>query len=102
MKAPARAKIKKISTKKYESNKIKISLKKMNGIRGYEVRVLKKKKGKKALIKKVVRKNKFTIKSKKLRNRNNLYVKVRAFKLDEKGRKLFGKWSKVKKVKIKK
>ena len=38
----------------------------------------------------------------KFKNNKKLFVKARAYVLDSKGNKVYGKWSKVKKVKIKK
>lgn len=94
-----KASIKKITAKKKASKKLKVSLKKIQGAKGYQIYVLKSKKAKKALYKKTTKKLKITLKSKKLQNKK-LYIKVRAYKLDGK-KKVYGKWSKVKKVKIK-
>lgn len=105
VKAPPKAVIKKVAVKKISSKKVKISLKKIRGVKGYQVAVynLKKKsvKNRNAIIKKFVKKTNVTVTSKKLKNKRTLYVKVRAYKLDGK-RKIYGKWSKAKKVKIKK
>ena len=105
--APVKAKIKKINTKKKAANKVKISLKKITGVKGYQVAVYKTKKSaktnKKSIVKKFIKKVKVTVKSKKFKNKSKLYVRVRAYKLDNDGKtKVYGKWSKVKKVKIKK
>lgn len=107
VKAPATAKIKKITAKKKTSNKIKLSLKKIKSAKGYQIAIYTTKKNaqknKKAIAKKIVKKVKPTIKSKKLKNKVALYVRVRAYKLDHDGKtKVYGKWSKVKGVKIKK
>lgn len=106
VKAPARAKIKKISTKKKSAKKVKISLKKTKRAKGYQIAIYKTKKrakkNKKALVKKIVKKRKVTIKSKKLKNKKKLFVRARAYVLDANGKKVYGKWSKIKKVKIKK
>lgn len=102
---PAKAKIKKVTPKKKSAKKVKISLKKIKGATGYQVAIYKTKKNakknKKALVKKIVKKTKVTIKSKKLKNKKKLFVKARAYALDGK-KKVWGKWSKIKKVKIKK
>lgn len=98
---PARVKIKKVNAKKKSAKTVKISLKKTKGAVGYQIAIYKAKKNKKALVKKIVNKRKVTIKSKKLKNKSKLFVKVRAYVLDPDGKKLYGKWSKVKKVKIK-
>ena len=59
------------------------------------------KKFKKVVLKKTVKKTSFTLKSKKLKNKKKLYVRARALK--KVGKKTYtSKWSKVKKVKIKK
>ena len=83
---------------------MKIKLKKVKGANGYQVAVYKKKKNakknKKALIKKYTKKVKYTIKSKKFKNKKTLYVRARAYKLDGK-KKVFGAWSKIKKSKAK-
>ena len=104
IKAPGRAKINKIQTKKKASNQIKLSLKKIKEAKGYQIAIYKTKKNaqknKKAILKKYVKKVKLTIKSKKLKNKNLLFVKARAYKLNG-NKKIYGKWSKIKKVKIK-
>ena len=105
VKAPARAKIKKVSAKKKSAKKVKLTLKKITNAVGYQVAIYKTKKNakknKKAVVKKFTKKLKVTVKSKKLKNKKKLFVKVRAYVLDGKT-KVYGKWSKVKKVKIKK
>lgn len=106
IKAPKKAIIKKITPKKKASAKVKISLTKIKGAKGYQVAVYKTKKNaknnKKALIKKVYTKRNVVVNSKKLKNKKTLYVRVRAYVLNSKGNKVFGKWSTIKKVKIKK
>ena len=97
---PDKAKIKKIAKKKKKAKKLKVTIKKMKDAKGYQVVVSKTKKGK-ALVKKYTTKTKVTIKSKKLKKKKKLYVRVRAYTLDGKS-KVFGPWSKPKKVKIKK
>ena len=84
------------------SKKAKITLKKISGAK-YQVKVstTKKFKKKNTVTKKKVKKAKFTIKSKKIANKKVLYVKARAYKVVN-GKTYYGKWSKVKKVKIKK
>ena len=66
------------------------------GVTGYEVTYSVNKKFTK---KKVVRTSKNTIKLKKLKSKKSYYVKVRAFKVSG-GEVLYGKYSKVKKVKV--
>lgn len=103
--APAKGKITKINTKKKSAKKIKLSLKKINKAKGYQVAVYTSKKtaknDKNALVKKFVKKVSVTISSKKLKNKKRLYIKARAYVFDGK-KKVYGKWSTVKQVKIKK
>lgn len=99
VKAPSRGKVKK-ATKKRTSKKAKISLKKISGAKGYRIQISTTKKFKKILVKKTVKKVKFNISSVKIKNRKKLYVRVKAYRLDGKT-KVFGKWSKAKKIKMK-
>ncbi len=96
---PAKAKIKKVYKKKTKSDKVKISLKKLKNVSGYQVAIYKKnkdaKKNKNALVKKFVKKATFTIKAKKLKGIKKVYVRARAYKKDGK-KKIYGQWSKVK------
>lgn len=95
-----RVKVKSASKKKV-SAKVKISLKKVKGAKKYKVQVSTSKKFKKVLVKKTVKKAKFTIKSRKLKNKKKLYVRAKAVEVVNK--KVYtGKWSKAKRVKIKK
>ena len=98
--ALGRAAFSKKIKKKLSLKKIKVSIKKVENATGYEVRVATSKKFKKTLYKKSYKKVAFTLKSKKLANKKKLYIKVRAYVLDGTN-KIYGKWSKVKKVKIK-
>lgn len=100
--APSRAKIVKVTAKKKSAKKVKLTLKKITGAKGYQIQILTSKKAKKALVKKTVKKTRITVKSKKLKNKKKLFVKVRAYVLDAKGTKVYGKWSTAKKIKIKK
>ena len=84
----------KSASKKKAAPKVKLAFKKVKGAKKYQVQISKTKKFKKVLVKKTVKKVKLTIKSKKLKNKKKLYVRVRAV-----GAK---KWSKPKKIKIKK
>lgn len=88
-----KTKVKKAVMKK-GTKKIKITFKKVAGAKKYVVQISKTKKFKKILVKKTVKKVKVTISSKKFKNKKKLYVRVRAV-----GAK---KWSKAKRVKIKK
>ena len=98
--APAQVKLAKKITKKNAAKKIKISFKKVTGSKGYEVRISTSKKFNKIIAKKTCNKVKFTIKNKKLAKKKKLYIQVRAYALDGKT-KVYGKWSKILKVKIK-
>ena len=101
---PGKTKVKQAIKKKKSPKKISIKLKKVKGAKGYQVAVYKSKKNakknKKAIKKKYSKKLKFTVKSKKFKKYKKLYVRARAYKLDGK-KKVFGKWSKAKKVKKK-
>lgn len=94
--AVGKTKVKKVSLKK-----AKIKLKKISGAK-YQIKIstTKKFKKKKTVTKKVA-KIKFTVKSKKIKGKRILYVKARAYKVVN-GITYYGKWSKIKKVKVKK
>ena len=99
-----RAKIKK--AKKASAKKIKLTFKKLKGIKGYQIKISKTKKFKKKYtVKRVVKKNKkvYQIKfqSKKLKKAKKLYIKARAYKVVN-GKRVYGKWSRRKTVKLKK
>lgn len=105
VKPPKKVTIKKVETKKKSAKKVKLSIKKINKVNGYQVAIYKTKKDakkdKKAIVKKIVKKTKITITSKKLKNKKTLYVRVCAYVLDGK-KKVYGPLSKVKKIRIKK
>lgn len=84
----------KTASKKKAAKKVKITFKKVAGAKKYQVQISKTKKFKKVLVKKTVKKVKVTISSKKIKNKKKLYVRVKAVGAT--------KWSKAKKVKIKK
>ena len=68
-------------SKKLASNKVKISLNKIKGISGYEIKISSSKKyAKSKTVTKKVKKNVFTVKSSKIKNKKVLYVKVRCYK----------------------
>lgn len=93
--APAR--VKKIKLKKAGSNKLKVSFKKVQQAKGYQIKYSTNKRFSKS--KKITtRKNKYTIK--KLKKGKTYYVKVRAYKLNG-SKKVYGKWSVVKKCQVK-
>lgn len=78
--------------------KLKLTIKKAKNIKGYQVQYATDKKFKK---KKALTTKKTSITIKKLSKKKTYYVRVRAYVLNGK-KKVYGKWSKVKKVKIKK
>ena len=82
------------ATKKKAAKKVSVTFKKVTGAKKYQVQISTTKKFKKVLVKKTVKKVKVTITNRKLRNKKKLYVRVKAV-----GAK---KWSKVKKVTVKK
>ena len=96
-KAPAKVNLK--SAKNIKGKKIKAIWKKVTGAKGYEIQYSTNKKFKKAKTK-TTKKTTFVIK--KLKKKKTYYVRVRAYKLDAAGKKVPGKWSKVKKVKVSK
>lgn len=97
-----RVKIKK-ATKKKSAKKVKITLKKLKGVKKYQIKISKSKsfKKKNVIVTRTVKKATFVIKNKKLKNRKKLYVKARAIKV-VKGTTYYGKWSKKKKILIRK
>ena len=78
--------------------KVKATWKKLTNISGYQIQYAPNKKFKKAKSK-TVKSTSVTIK--KLKKKKTYFVRVRAYKLVD-GKKVYGKWSVVKKVKIKK
>ncbi len=104
VKKPAKVVVKK-ATKKKSAKSVKVSFKKVNGAKGYEVAVYKTKKDAKKNKKAVktlksVKKVSVKVSSKKLKKCKKLFVKVRAFTADAKGVKVYGDWSKIKTVKM--
>lgn len=95
-----KTKVKKVVRKK-SAKKISVTLKKVNKASGYQVAVSTSKKfTKKTTITKNFSKRKTTFKSKKLKSNKKYYCRARAYKKVN-GKKVFGKWTKAKKVKIK-
>lgn len=89
------------ASKKKNVKKIKLTLKKIKGAKGYQVKVSTSKKfKKKTTVTKTVKKLTNTINIKKLKVVKKYYIKARAFS-KTKGTTSYGKWSKVKAVKIK-
>ncbi len=94
--------VKKASLKKVANvsgKKAKVTIKKVSGVKGYQVLYSTDKKFKKNVKKVLTKKTTCTLTKLK---KKTYYVKVRAYKLDSKGEKVFGAYSKVKTVKIRK
>ncbi len=94
--------VKKVVKKNRKAKSAKITLKKIKGVKGYQVKVSSNKKFKKSkTITKCFSKTSFKVSGKKLVNAKVLYVKARAYRMKGKA-KSWGAWSKVKQVKVKK
>ncbi len=93
-------KVKLKSAKNVKVRKIKITWKKIKGVQGYKIRYAVNKKMKKAKVK-TLKKNKKQYVLKKLKKNKTYYVQVCAYKISQ-GKTNYGKWSKKKRVKIKK
>lgn len=88
------------ASKKKNVKKIKLTLKKIKGAKGYQVKVSTSKKfKKKTTVTKTIKKLTNTVNIKKLKVVKKYYIKARAFS-KTKGTINYGKWSKVKVVKI--
>lgn len=85
------------SAKNIKRCKIKLKLNKVAGAKGYQIRYATNKKFKKA----VIRNSRLSYTIKKLKRGKTYYVEARAYVKSGKNR-VYGKWSKAKKVKIKK
>lgn len=95
--------VKKASLKKVTNvsgKKAKVTINKVSGAKGYQICYSTDKKFKKNVKNVLAKKTTCTLT--KLKKKKTYYVKVRAYKLDSKGEKVFGAYSKVKTVKIKK
>ena len=95
---PAKVKITSIKNKKTRS--VVVVWRKIKNVSGYEIQYALNKKLSKNKKSKLTDKNKLTLK--KLKKSKTYYVKIRAYNVNSKGTKTFGKWSAVKKIKIKK
>lgn len=84
-----------IKKAKLKNKKVTIQVKKISGVAGYQYRLGSNKKVTKNKVIKTSKKNKITIKKWK---KKKCFVKVRAYKLNSAGKKVYGKWSKVKKA----
>ncbi len=84
---------------KAKSKKITVTFGKVDGAKGYQIEYALNKKMTKSKKAKTTKKTSITIKN--LKKGKTYYVRVRAYKLDGK-KKVYGKWSSVKKIKVKK
>ena len=89
------------SVKNVKGKKAQISIKKLSGVKGYEISYSTSAKFVKGKTKtKHITKTSYMLS--KLKKNKKYYVRIRAYKLDSMGRKVYGKYSNVKKLTIKK
>ena len=88
----------KATAKKLSSNKVKLSVKKVAGASKYSVQISTTKNFKKVVAKKTSKK---AVKSKKLKGKNKLYVRVKVYKKVN-GKTVASQWSKATKIRVKK
>ena len=74
-----------------KNDSVKVTIKKVAGAAGYEVQY--------STSKKFTKKTSYTVKS--LKDKTTYYVRVRAYKLDKNGKKVYSKWTSTTKVKTK-
>ena len=98
VKKPAKVKITK--AKNVKTKKLTVKWKKTSKAKGYQIQIATNKKFKKG--KKTKTLSKTTYSFKKLKKNKYYYVRVRAYVYDSNHKKVYGSWSAVKKVKIKK
>lgn len=91
------AKVKGLSVKSIKGTKAKVKWSKVKGAAGYELRYSTDKKLKKKVKKITTSKTTYTVK--KLKKGKTCYFKVRAYKKGAKGKKIYGSFSSVKKMK---
>jgi Fibronectin type III domain. len=94
--APGR--VKKLSAKNKKKQTVTLSWRKIAGVKGYQIQFAVNKKFKKKTGK-FTNKTKYTLK--KLKKKKTYYFRVRAYRQNG-GKKLYGKWSNTKKIKIRK
>ena len=92
------AKVKGVSAKNNKKKSLTVKWRKVNGVKGYQLRYATNKKMKKAKTI-TITKNKLVIK--KLAKKK-YYIQVCAYKVDSNGKKVKGKWSAKKAIKVKK
>ena len=88
------------SAKNSKSKQILLKYKKVSGAKGYEISYSTDKKFKKVVTKKNTAKTSYTIR--KLKKGKIYYVRIRAYRMDSTGKKVYGKYSSMKKVKVSK
>ena len=88
------------SAKNSKSKQILLKYKKVSGAKGYEISYSTNKKFKKVVTKKNTAKTSYTIS--KLKKGKIYYVRIRAYRMDSTGKKVYGKYSSMKKVKVSK
>lgn len=88
------------SAKNNKSKQIALKYKKLSGAKGYEISYSTDKKLKKSVTKKTTSKTSYTIKN--LKKGKTYYVRVRAYKKDSAGKKVYSGYTKVKKIKVSK
>ena len=88
------------SAKNSKSKQILLKYKKVSDAKGYEISYSTDKKFKKAVTKKNTAKTSYTIS--KLKKGKIYYVRIRAYRMDSTGKKVYGKYSSMKKVKVSK
>ncbi len=95
------AQVKSLKVKNKKKTKVNLTWKKVSGAKGYQVQYSMKKK---FPARKTKKKNaaKRTVTISRLKKKKTYYFRVRAYKKKTNGSKVYGKWSKVKKVKIRK
>ena len=93
--------VKSLKVKNTRKTKANLTWKKVTGAKGYQVQYSMKKK---FPARKTKKKNaaKRTVTISRLKKKKTYYFRVRAYKKKANGSKVYGKWSKVKKVKIRK
>ena len=91
--------VKKLTAKNNKKKAVALSWKKVSGAKGYQIQYAFNKKFTKKKKSRLTKKRKFTVK--KLKKKKTYYFRVRAYKLNG-NKKVYGKWSKVKKIKVKK
>ena len=100
VKQPKQVKLK--SVKNSGEKSIKVKWKKIKGVNGYQIKYARNKKFTKAKKVKRIKDGKKCSYVLENLKKKTYYVKVRAYTIDPNGKRVYGDWSKVKKVKIKK